>query len=265
VRAADTRVTMSPTHTASRPRGTTIHLLPLAAAVACAALVLSAPPATGAGQAGRPSGMTVRYPSGPVVVRGASYAGGWKPSATDLRFVNKGISGNQSWEMLARFDQDVIPEGPRAVIVWGFINDIFRSPPDRVDAAVTRARESLSAIVAKARAAGIEPILATEVTIRGKDSWGDWAASWVGWVLGKQSYQATINARVLATNEWLRELARQEGVLLLDLQPLTSDDAGVRRREFAAADGSHISAAGYQAISDYVLPRLRAHLGTAAR
>ena len=254
---------MSPTLTWSRRRGTGHRLWRLSAVVACAALVLAVLPDTSAGQAGRQSGMTLRYPSGPVVVLGASYAGGWKPAAGGLRLVNKGISGNESWEMLARFEQDVLAEQPRAVVVWGFINDIFRSPPDRVDAAVTRARESLTTIVAKARAAGIEPILATEVTIRGKDTWGDWAASWVGWALGKQSYQATINRHVLATNDWMREFARREGLLLLDLQLLLSDEAGLRRREYATADGSHISPAGYQAISDHALPRLGAHLGAA--
>lgn len=245
--------------------GTAIHVRPLAAAIACAALVLSVSQAIGTGQAGRTSGMTLRHPSGPVVLLGASYAGGWKPATDDLRLLNKGISGNQSWEMLARFERDVLAEQPRAVIVWGFINDIFRSPPDRIDASIERARQSLAAIVAQARAAGVEPILTTEVTVRGKDTWSDWAASWIGWTLGKQSYQSMINRHVMATNDWLRNFARREGVLMLDLQPLLSDEAGLRRKEYAAADGSHISAAGYEAISDHVLPRLRAHFGGAVR
>jgi lysophospholipase L1-like esterase len=252
---------MSTTTTGSGRRGWTANRLRLGAAVVACALLLA--PMPGGAQAGRSSGMTVRYPSGPIVVLGASYAGGWKPVAGDLRLVNKGISGNESWEMLARFEPDVLAEQPRAVVVWGFINDIFRSFPDRVDAAVTRARESLTTIVAKARAAGIEPILATEVTIRGKDTWGDWAASWVGWALGKRSYQSTINGHVLATNEWMRELARREGVLLLDLQRVVADEAGLRRKEFATDDGSHISPAGYEAISAHALPRLRAHLSRA--
>jgi lysophospholipase L1-like esterase len=234
----------------------------LAIATALAAMVSLPASPTGAG----PHMTTApRHPSGPVVVLGASYAGGWQPPAGDLRLVNKGISGNQSWEMLERFERDVIAEQPRAVIVWGFINDIFRAPPDRVDAAVGRARESLASIVARAKAAGIEPILATEVTIRGKDSWGEWAASWVGWALGKQSYQTAINRHVLTTNDWLRDLARREGLLLLDIQPLMSDATGLRRKEYAAADGSHISPAGYQALSEHVLPRLRAHLTRPAR
>ena len=251
--------------TRSHRRGIASSSWRLTAVIACAALVLAIPPVTGAGQAGRQSGMTVRYPSGPVVVLGASYAGGWKPQAADIRFVNKGISGNQSWEMLARFEQDVLPEQPRAVIVWGFINDIFRSPPDKLESSIRRARESLAAIVTQARAAGIEPILATEVTIRGKDTWADYATSWVGWALGKRSYQSMINDHVLATNEWMRELARREDLLMLDLQPLTSDESGMRRKEYASPDGSHISAAGYQAISDHVQPRLRSHFGSPAR
>ena len=44
--------------------------------------------------------------------------------------INRGVAGQQSFELLARFDNDVVPERPRAVILWGFINDIFRAPSD---------------------------------------------------------------------------------------------------------------------------------------
>ena len=76
------------------------------------------------------------------------------------------MTGQQTFELAARFDADVASVRPRAVIVWGFINDVFRAPPGQVDAAIARARRSTEEIVGKARQAGIEPILATEVTLR---------------------------------------------------------------------------------------------------
>jgi uncharacterized SAM-binding protein YcdF (DUF218 family)/lysophospholipase L1-like esterase len=197
----------------------------------------------------------------PVVILGASYAAGWKPARLGgSPVVNAGVPGEQSWEMLARFDRDVVARKPRAVILWGFINDIHRAPKDRIDPAVTRARDSFTTMIAKARAAGIEPILATELTIRPLDGWGEWAAGWLGWMMGKTSYQEMVNSRVIETNAWLRELARKEGLLLVDLHPQLSEPSGERRRAFAKDDGSHIPPAGYAVIAAYAEPLVDAHL-----
>jgi uncharacterized SAM-binding protein YcdF (DUF218 family)/lysophospholipase L1-like esterase len=200
-------------------------------------------------------------PSRPVVILGASYAAGWKPARLGGHpVINAGVPGEESWQLLGRFDRDVVAHRPRAVILWGFINDIHRAPKDRIDQAVTRARESFVAMIAKARAAGIEPILTTELTIRPLDSWSETLGSWVGWAMGKESYQAAVNRRVLETNGWLRDLARREGLLVVDLQPALSDADGMRRKAFAKPDGSHITPAGYEALGTYAAPVIDAHL-----
>jgi lysophospholipase L1-like esterase len=144
-------------------------------------------------------------------------------------------------------------------VIWGFVNDVFRAPRAGVEAAAARARREVEAMVGAARARGIEPLLATEVTIRGRASWSEWLAGWVGWAMGKTSYDAYINAHVLRHNAWLREYARREGLLLLDVQTTLSDASGTRRAEYAQEDGSHITAAGYAAIDRYAIPILQAH------
>ncbi len=204
--------------------------------------------------------------SSPVVILGASYAAGWKPAQLGGRpVINAGVPGEESWQMLARFDRDVVSHHPRAVVLWGFINDIHRAPKDRIDQAVARARESFVTMIARARAEGIEPILVTELTIRPVDSWSETLGSWVGWALRKESYQAAVNRRVMETNAWLRELARREGLLVLDLHPQLSDAAGLRRPAFAKPDGSHVPPAGYDAIAAYAVPVLDAHLRRGVR
>ena len=198
--------------------------------------------------------------TGPVVILGASYAGGWKVAALGgVPVVNKGIAGQQSSELLARFDADVLPAQPRAVVIWGFANDVFRAPRATVDAAMTRIRSNVGEMVARARRHDIEPILATEVTIREPNTWKDWAQGWVGWLLGKTSYQQYVNTHILAQNRWIRETAEREGLLLLDLQPVVSAADGTRRPAFAQDDGSHISEAGYGALTAYADPVLAAH------
>lgn len=193
-----------------------------------------------------------------IVILGASYAAGWNPDPSGgLQFANRGEGGQQSFEMLARFDRDVAEAGPDAVILWGYINDIFRCSREDVEAAKARARESFLEMIRKARAGGIEPILATEVTIRPKAGFREAAGGMVGKLLGKQSYQSYINRQVTELNRWLRDLAEAEDLLLLDFEKVLAGDGGYRKKEFAKDDGSHIPPAGYAAIDGYAGPILR--------
>ena len=204
--------------------------------------------------------MKISNPSGPVVVLGASYAGAWKLDRIAGREVlNRGVSGQQSFEMLERFERDVVPARPRVVILWGFINDIFRSQGD-MTATLDRVRRSYTEMIELSRQNGIEPVLATEVTIRPPASWMNSLASIVGAIRGRESYQAGINRRVIEGNQWLADEARREGLLLLDLQATLAEAGGMRRPEFTQEDGSHIAPAGYAAITEYALPILEAHV-----
>lgn len=195
----------------------------------------------------------VAYPSGPLAILGASYAADWKVATLGgVPVINKGVNGHQSFELLARFDADIVAVRPRAVIIWGFINDIFRTERSRVGQTLEQTRASYRQLVATARAQGIEPVLATEVTIRHPDTLSNNVQALVGSLLRRSSYHDYINDHVLATNRWIRELAQQEGLLLLDLQPALADAPGRRLKAFAVSDGSHISAEGYRAVTDYV-------------
>jgi uncharacterized SAM-binding protein YcdF (DUF218 family)/lysophospholipase L1-like esterase len=197
--------------------------------------------------------------SGKVVILGASYAAGWTPAIPGVQVVNKGVTGQQAFELRDRFDRDVVAEKPRAVIIWGFINDVFRADRAKVDASLQRARASIEGMVAAARANGIEPILATEVTMGPRLEWSEWVAGWVGWAMGKTSYQEYVNGHVLATNQWLRDYAAREKLLLLDLQPVVSDAKNLRLEAYSKVDGSHLTPAGYEALDRYAVPILARH------
>ena len=199
-------------------------------------------------------------PAGPLVILGASYARGWRPALDGLTIENRGVAGQQSFELLARFDQDVVTRRPRAVILWGFINDVFRSPRPQITETLARARDSFDEMITRARRAGIEPIIATEITAGLKAGATEALANLVGGLLGKQGYHDYVNRHVMDTNAWLRERARQERLMLLDFeQVLAGAEGGVRRRGFTAADGSHVTATGYAALSAYALPLLESH------
>jgi lysophospholipase L1-like esterase len=189
-----------------------------------------------------------------MVILGASYAAGWKiESLAGMRVVNKGVGGEETRDMLARFDRDVVAQRPQRVLLWGFINDVFRAPADRVDEKLAQARANFVAMVERARARGITPILATEVTIRRQAGIRETVLYYVGPLLGKQSYQDRVNTRIREVNIWLRDFAKQQGLQLLDFEAVLANRAGERAAEFAVEDGSHLSAAAYEALSQYGL------------
>ncbi len=200
----------------------------------------------------------------PIVLLGAWYAANWP--LTDLAGVtmlNRGVAGEQSHELLERFDRDVVAAHPRAVVLWGFINDIFRASDAEMAAAQARIRDSFTEMIRRARAAGIEPVLATEVTIRPRKTVVDTVMSAVGWVLGKRSNQDRVNELVTELNQWLRETGQRERLLVLDLQRVLADGDGPRKWSYAVPDGSHISPAGYDALTAYARPLLLKQFGLA--
>ena len=195
---------------------------------------------------------------GRIVLIGASYTRGWTiQEIAGMKVINKGVDGNQSFEMLARFQNDVIANKPKAVLIWGFINDIHRSKRDEIQSTIVRAKESIKEMVKLSRTNGIVPILGTELTIRSADKLIENLSGLVGSLLGKESYQAYVNKHVMAVNQWIKEFARGEGILLLDFQPALSDAKGVRKKEFATKDGSHISPEGYEKMTSYVTEKMK--------
>lgn len=195
-----------------------------------------------------------------VVVIGASYAAGWKvDELTGLTVLNKGVGGQESHEMLARFERDVVAQMPRFVIIWGFINDIFRAQRDRLPERLERTKQDLRAMVDLAQTNGIQPILATEVTTAEPGGIVNTLRGWLGRLRGKQSYAQFISKEVMTVNEWLRRYAAEKGVPLLDIERLFAGPDGLRLRDYTAEDGSHITRAGYQALTEHArmnLPRL---------
>lgn len=187
-----------------------------------------------------------------LLIIGASYAGEWgQPDLPGFRVTNKGVGGEESWQIADRFATDALAEKPDAVLIWGHINDITRTTPDRYAAAVERAKDSYRKMLAQARAAGVPVILATEITLTTAVGWRDWHRAALGWVRGKESYAQRINREVKAINAWLRETAAGQGIPLLDLEHAVDDGNGGRRPEYTREDGSHVTPAGYAAITAY--------------
>jgi len=193
-----------------------------------------------------------------TVLIGASYAQSWTIERIDgLTVVNVGIDGQESFELLERFQRDVLDRKPRMVVIWGYINDIHRNPRDKIEATKQRAKDSFVKMVELAQENGITPVLATEVTIRPPDGWKETVMGWIGAVRGKEGYQTYVNQHVSQLNEWLRRYAESNGLRLLDFEPLLAGKDGVRLKYFAKPDGTHINRAAYERLTDYTQAQFR--------
>jgi lysophospholipase L1-like esterase len=193
-----------------------------------------------------------------LVILGASYANGWGTPALPGydRVINRGIGGDETGGMLARFPTDVAAVKPAAVLIWGHVNNITRSPPENLENAKKAAREHYASMLSQARAAGIEPIVATEVP------WtetGGYLATLYGWyaaLVGKTSYATRVSRHVHEVNEHLKALCKRENCRVLDFEAVFAKDDGTRKPEYAR-DASHISPAGYDALTAYATRELQ--------
>jgi lysophospholipase L1-like esterase len=194
-----------------------------------------------------------------LVITGASYAADWKTPALPGfdAVLNTGVGGEETHQVLARFDRDVLAARPSAVLIWGHINNIHRAPPGQVEAAKQRAIADYQEMVRRARAADVRVILATEVTLSEAVGWKNRLAALVGKLRGKTGYSSWVNEHVRAVNAWLRTYAAQERLTLLDFEKVFDDGSGFRKLEYSSDDGTHISAAGYAALTEYTRAQLQ--------
>ncbi len=196
-----------------------------------------------------------------LVIIGASYAENWSiPQVGCLQVVNKGINGQVSSEVEERFAHDALDLKPKAVLIWGFINDFSNNPREIEDETRETAIRNIEAMAEAAHAAGVIPVLATEVTMGAPDSMIDNIIGWIGELRGKRSFQQYISDNVMAVNRWLREYAEQQGFPVLDIEHLMTDEKGNRKTGYFASDLSHITDLAYQDLDAYALPELKESL-----
>jgi lysophospholipase L1-like esterase len=192
-----------------------------------------------------------------LVIVGASYAAWWPiQSLGGQQVMNRGVAGDTTAAMLERFDQDVVSVEPGTILLWGYINDIFRSDPTKMEQTLTLIEQNLAEMHRRAASRSIDVIVATEVTITEPKGLMNSLAGAVGRLLGKTSYQRNVNAHVAEMNSRVRRFAERNDLRLLDFERLLAAENGMRRAEYAVDDGSHLSEAAYETISAYATREL---------
>jgi acyl-CoA thioesterase-1 len=162
-----------------------------------------------------------------VVFMGDSITEGWHldQSFPGKPYINRGISGQTTPQMLLRFRQDVIDLKPRVVIILGGTNDVAQNTGPMTP---EETEDNLVSMMQLARANGIQPVLCS--ILPSVEFW---------WHRGMEPA-----LKIAAINEWLKNYATQHHIVYVDYYDAMKDAQGGLPPNLSR-DGVHPGPAGH--------------------
>jgi len=168
-----------------------------------------------------------------VVFMGDSITDGWgrrygkffpgKP------YINRGISGQTTPQMLIRFRPDVIALHPKAVVILAGTNDIAgNTGPSTLE----MIEDNFASMADLAKANGIRVVLASVMPV-------------CDYIRDQTTRRP--NEKIIALNQWIKSYAEKNGYVYLDYYNAMLDDKGVLKQSLTF-DGLHPNDAGYELI-----------------
>jgi len=171
-----------------------------------------------------------------VVFMGDSITDGWKLNEyfPNQPFVNRGISGQTTSQMLLRFRPDVIDLKPQVVVILAGTNDISANTGPMTLEAI---EGNLASMVELAQANGINVVIASVLPVSdyNKDK-------------SDKPIIRTVQrppAQILALNAWIKNFCAERKLVYLDYFTASVDAQGFLKAELAN-DGLHPNAKGYE-------------------
>jgi lysophospholipase L1-like esterase len=154
-------------------------------------------------------------------------------------YVDRGISGQTTPQMLLRFRADVIALKPRAVVILAGTNDIAGNTGPMSNEDIQGNLASMSEL---AEASGIKLVLASILPVSEYHRSGPNAVP-----------QTTLRpmARIRAMNDWIQTYATAHKHVYLDYFSSMVDSAGLLKADLSA-DDLHPNAAGYAVMAPLV-------------
>jgi acyl-CoA thioesterase I len=170
-----------------------------------------------------------------VVFFGDSITDSWKldDSFPGKQYINRGIGGQTTPQMLVRYRQDVVDLQPKVVVILAGTNDIAgNTGPMR--------NEDIEANFASfAELARVHNIRVVYSSILPVHNYTDRA---------KDFFAQRPQARILALNEWLKDYCAKNKIVYLDYFSALVDDKGMLKKDLAD-DGLHPNTAGFKVMA----------------
>lgn len=174
-----------------------------------------------------------------VVFMGDSITDSWKLAEyfPGKPYINRGISGQTTPQMLVRFQPDVIALKPKVVVILAGTNDIAGNTGPMSLESIEANYRSMAEL---AKANGIKVVFASILPI------SDYNKN----AQGQQIVRSTARQpdKILALNKWLKDYAAANKHIYLDYFSATVDDKGFLKADLAN-DGLHPHAGGYKLIA----------------
>jgi len=173
---------------------------------------------------------------GRIVFMGNSITEGWEDANPsffiDNPYINRGISGQTTPQMLLRFQQDVINLNPKAVVILAGTNDIAGNTGPMT---LEQIRDNILSMVQLAKANGIHPIVSSVLP-----------AYDYPWRPGLEP-----NVKIPKLNQLLKEMTDKQGVMYLDYFSAMADDRNGLPKAYTT-DEVHVTKEGYAVMEKLV-------------
>ena len=178
-----------------------------------------------------------------VVFMGDSITEGWHldQSFPGKPYINRGISGQTTPQMVLRFHQDVVNLKPKAVVILGGINDIAGNTGPM---ALEDTENNLTTMAEIAAANGIKVVFCSVLP-----------AYDFPWSPGQ--YPAK---KVIQLNDWIKSYATSKGITYVDYYTPMKDERGGLPSTLSR-DGVHPNPAGHAIMEPLVTAGIEKALG----
>jgi acyl-CoA thioesterase I len=170
-----------------------------------------------------------------VVFFGDSITDMWKLADyfSGKPYINRGIGGQTTPQMLVRFRQDVIDLHPNVVVILAGTNDIAGNTGPMRNEDI---EANLASMAELSRAHGIRVVLSSVLPVHNYTE------------QSKELFAERSPARILELNSWLKDYSSKNKIVYLDYFSAVVDDKGLLKKELAD-DGLHPNPAGYKIMA----------------